>query len=130
MKIGHFILLKATLIVAMICIVASAPVAAPLNNNNGASNSSTVQCCHKNSDHPSAEAIAACHASSSKPATSKAAPAKKSVLDAEALESPFSFFKDYNPSSGDRDESDILPQASAIIITVKTLVAALLSTII
>jgi hypothetical protein len=52
---------------------------------------------------------------------------QKSVLDAEALESPFSFFKDM--SSSEEEESEMSAKSGAIVLALKALAATLLSTI-
>ncbi|EJF09620.1 hypothetical protein [Pontibacter sp. BAB1700] len=53
---------------------------------------------------------------------------QKSVLDADALDSPFSFFKDL--TSSDEDESsDVTVKSSTVILALKALAATLLSTI-
>ncbi|GAB3824762.1 hypothetical protein [Pontibacter rugosus] len=54
-------------------------------------------------------------------------PRDKSVLDAEVLESPLSYFR--NAFNSDEDETDA-SRSGAVMITVKALVATLLSTVI
>jgi hypothetical protein len=51
----------------------------------------------------------------------------KSVLDADVLENPFSFFKD--AATSDEDESDLNVKPSTVILALKALAATLLSTI-
>lgn len=59
-----------------------------------------------------------------------AAPQKqhKSVLDAEALERPLSYFKDV--ASSEDEEADIDVRSGAVVLALKALIATLLSTII
>ena len=54
-------------------------------------------------------------------------PRDKSVLDAEVLESPLSYFR--NAFNSDEDETEA-SRSGAVMITVKALVATLLSTVI
>ncbi|MFD3002930.1 hypothetical protein ACFS7Z_21365 [Pontibacter toksunensis] len=54
-------------------------------------------------------------------------PRDKSVLDAEVLESPIGYFK--NAFSSEEDSSEAAPSSNAVMLTVKALVATLLSTI-
>jgi len=54
-------------------------------------------------------------------------PASKSVLDTEVLDSPIAYFK--NAFSSEEDETDVTPSTGAVMVTVKALVATLLSTI-
>ncbi len=60
-----------------------------------------------------------------KPSTPKK---QKSVLDADVLESPFSFFKDLSSGSED-DDTDVTVKSSAVVLALKALAATLLSTI-
>lgn len=61
-----------------------------------------------------------------KPATAKAR--DKSVLDADILESPLSYFKEaFTPDEEDKDNED---NTATMVNTVKALVATLLSTVI
>jgi len=57
-------------------------------------------------------------------------PVQKSVFDAEVLESPLSYFKNAFSPDEDDDSSDLTSHSSTIVITIKALVASLLSTII
>lgn len=54
-------------------------------------------------------------------------PRDKSVLDAEVLESPIGYLK--NAFSSEEDSADAAPSSNAVMLTVKALVATLLSTI-
>lgn len=55
-------------------------------------------------------------------------PRERSVLDAEVLESPLAYFRD--AFSSEEDESDAASGASAVVVTLKALIATLLSTVI
>ncbi len=80
---------------------------------------------------PDTSSLEACQTKSVKPSKATAKPGQKSVLDAEALESPISFFKDMLSSNEeeDNDKAAASPAGPALI-AVKGLVATLLSTII
>ncbi|MCP2043052.1 hypothetical protein [Pontibacter sp. HSC-36F09] len=55
---------------------------------------------------------------------------QKSVLDADMLESPLSFFKDLSSGSEEEEESsDLTVRSSTIVLALKALAATLLSTI-
>ncbi|TXK51991.1 hypothetical protein FVR03_02610 [Pontibacter qinzhouensis] len=75
--------------------------------------------------------LEACHerlATCSKPAAKSQ---QRSVLDAEALESPITYFKDMMASDADNDDDKATAAPAApLLIAVKGLVATLLSTII
>ncbi|MFD2246809.1 hypothetical protein [Pontibacter ruber] len=86
------------------------------------------------SEIPAAEATIAIPDAEQKTAATIAAspqdtPKQKSVLDAEVLESPISLLKDAFTSS-EEDESEVTTQPSTLVLTVKALIATLLSTII
>lgn len=97
----------------------TAPLAADPNNG-AASTQSTVE--------STTAPAAATPADKSTDKTAVATPKKqKSVLDAESLESPLSFFRDI--TSPDEDDSDITVKPGAMMLALKALVATLLSTI-
>lgn len=135
MKFRQFFRIVVLMMIAMFCIIASAPIAAPLDPNDSADkhgaaiqkNGNAASCCQYSSQTELRDGTAACQASAkqeaAKPAASKTN--GKSVLDAEVLESPFSFFKDYSSP----DNSDAAPQPNAIMMMAKALAAILLSTI-
>jgi hypothetical protein len=54
-------------------------------------------------------------------------PRDKSLLDAEVLASPIAYLR--NAFSSEEDESEVSPDSSVVVITVKALIATLLSTI-
>ncbi|MHC2993000.1 hypothetical protein OB13_15955 [Pontibacter sp. HJ8] len=62
------------------------------------------------------------------PATAAPQKQHKSVLDAEALESPLSYFKD--AASSEEEETEMAVRSGVIMQALKALVATLLSTII
>lgn len=106
----------------LLCMVL-VPAAQANTNNNG--NSAATQ-------HTEAQQATPVVAPGNAPATKakpKAAtqPRQKSVLDAEVLESPFEYFR--NAFSSEEDEADVAPNSGTVMITVKALVATLLSTI-
>ncbi|WP_299990071.1 hypothetical protein [uncultured Pontibacter sp.] len=96
--------------------VTATPNAAHLNNGNSTAEATTVIAPNTNS--PAAT-------NATEPATPKK---QKSVLDADALDSPFSFFKDLSGSDED-DSSDVTVKSSTVILALKALAATLLSTI-
>lgn len=58
-------------------------------------------------------------------------PSQKSVLDADMLERPLSFFKNsFSPEEEDDDNDAMFSHSTTIVIAVKALIASLLSTII
>ncbi|PRY14926.1 hypothetical protein CLV24_103165 [Pontibacter ummariensis] len=102
------------------------PAALANGNNNG--NSATVSA----SATPQVSPLATedTKASKATPATKVAPkPKEKSVLDAEVLESPMEYFKKAF-SSDEEGGADTAPNSGAAMMTVKALVAMLLSTII
>lgn len=109
--------IAASLSAFMLLGVGTAPRAAELHN--GTATSQTVL--EQTNEAPAA----------ANPTTATAQPAtqkkQKSILDAEALESPFSFFKDM--SSSEEDESEMNVRPSTMILALKALAATLLSTI-
>lgn len=98
--------------------VTSAPEA---QANNGTS-TATVQ-------KPAVETPATTNNPNKKQTKAAKKPSQKSVLDADMLEKPLSFFKNAF-SAEDDDDSDLLSHSNAIMITIKALIASLLSTII
>lgn len=109
--------ISASLSAFMLLGVATTPRAAELHN--GTATSQTVV--QQTSEAP---ATAAPTNATAQPATQKK---QKSILDAEVLESPFSFFRDM--SSSEEDESEMSAKSSAVVLALKALAATLLSTI-
>jgi hypothetical protein len=97
---------------ALMLLGTTMPNAAQLQNGNAPTQTTVV-----------AEAPAT-NTAASKPAAPKK---QKSVLDADVLESPFSFFKDM--SGSDEDESEVNVKPSAVVLALKALAATLLSTV-
>ncbi|WP_266203547.1 hypothetical protein [Pontibacter kalidii] len=63
-----------------------------------------------------------------KPKVASTKPRERSVLDAEVLESPLAYFRDAFSSEG--EESDTAAGSNAVVVTLKALIATLLSTVI
>ncbi|OKL40886.1 hypothetical protein A3841_13650 [Pontibacter flavimaris] len=63
-----------------------------------------------------------------KPKATTTKPRERSVLDAEVLESPLAYFRDAFSSEG--EESDTATGSNAVVVTLKALIATLLSTVI
>ena len=106
------IYVKASLAALLLLGVTTTPNAAQLQNGNPSAQTTAV------ADAP------ATNASTAKPIAPKK---QKSILDADALESPFSFFKDM--SGSDEDESEMNVKPSTVVLALKALAATLLSTI-
>ncbi|MBD1397361.1 hypothetical protein H9Q13_09310 [Pontibacter sp. JH31] len=105
--------LSAFLLVGLV----STPCAAVLHNGSDTSQAAVEQT-------KETSAIASPKNTTAQPAPQKK---QKSILDAEALESPFSFFKDM--SSSEEEESEMSAKSGAIVLALKVLAATLLSTI-
>lgn len=108
----------ASLSAFMLLGVATTPHAAELHDGTATSQAIVEQKTNE------ASATASTKTATAQPATQKK---QKSVLDAEALESPFSFFTDM--SSSEEDESEVSAKSSAMVLALKALAATLLSTI-
>ncbi|MDO6390814.1 hypothetical protein Q4E40_11800 [Pontibacter sp. BT731] len=93
------------------------PSAANLNNGKATAEATTVGA-------PGASTTAS--TDDTKPATPKK---QKSVLDADVLESPLSFFNDLSSGSEEEESSDLTVKSSTIVLALKALAATLLSTI-
>ena len=104
----------------MLLGLVTAPHAAELHNG-CAANQAAVE--------PTKAPVATVSADNTANTTSPAQEKKqKSVLDAEALESPLSLFKDI--TSSDEEESEMSVKPGVMVMALKALVATLLSTII
>ncbi|MFT2011197.1 hypothetical protein ACMA1I_21180 [Pontibacter sp. 13R65] len=80
---------------------------------------------------PATCVLESCETKKTGPCTkSTARPEQKSVLDAEALESPITFFKDMMSTDSEEEDRSATSPAGPVLIAVKGLVATLLSTII
>lgn len=112
LKSWKSISVTASLAALLLLGVTTTPNAAQLQNGNASSQTTMA------TDAP------ATNTTTAKPATTQK---QKSVLDADVLESPFSFFKDM--SSADEDESEVNVRPSAVVLALKALAATLLSTI-
>ena len=108
--------------VIVLCLVV-VPCAQANTNNNG---SSTPAATHQTSPQPTAAAAPdGTKTTKAKPKATK--PASKSVLDDEVLDSPIAYFRD--AFSAEEENLDATPSSGAVMMTVKALVATLLSTI-
>lgn len=109
-------------VVILLCIIV-VPTAQANSNGNG---SATVQ--QQTVQQNSTVAVSTEDQMNSKPKAKVAAkPRDKSVLDAEVLASPIAYFR--NAFTSEEDDSAAAPNSGAVMITVKALVATLLSTI-
>lgn len=107
--------------IALLCMIVMPTTQAHASNGNGNNGSTTTAAPQQAPEQQKASATKAT------PAKKTTKPREKSVLDSEVLESPISYFRDAF-SSGE-DESDTASRSSAVVITVKTLIATLLSTV-
>ncbi|MBX0334363.1 hypothetical protein K3G39_14060 [Pontibacter sp. HSC-14F20] len=99
--------------------VTTTPNAADLNNGNTTPEATTIVAPEANTNPlPLTDEI--------KPLAPKK---EKSVLDADVLESPLSFFKDLSSRSEEEESSDLTVKSSTIVLALKALAATLLSTI-
>lgn len=122
--------------VLLLCMIVVPAAQANTGSNGGASTASTEGTGSNGSatvtasaQHTNGQSVAT--AATNDPAKGKqkvsTKPRDKSVLDAEVLESPIGYFK--NAFSSEEDSTDAAPSSNAVMLTVKALVAALLSTI-
>ena len=105
----------------MLLGLATAPHAAELHNGCTTNQAAVVEA----TTVPVATASVDNTANTASPAPEKK---QKSVLDAEALESPLSLFKDI--TTNDEEESEMSVKPGMMVMALKALVATLLSTII
>lgn len=110
----------AAIIVLCLAIVPSAQ--ANTNNNGSSTTTATQQTSTRNTASAAPDGT---KPSKAKPKATK--PASKSVLDDEMLANPISYFRD--AFSSEEDNADATPSSGAVMMTVKALVATLLSTI-
>ncbi|WP_299758703.1 hypothetical protein [uncultured Pontibacter sp.] len=108
--------------VLLLCMLVMPATQAHAENSNNGSSATTIQQQHV---QPTTEQKAA--ANNPKPKATSVKPREKSALDAEVLESPLAYFRDAFTSG--EDESDTASGAGVVIITLKALVATLLSTV-
>lgn len=102
--------------------VTTTPNAADLNNGEATAQATTVEA----TAVVAPDTNAAATTDDAKPSTPKK---QKSVLDADVLESPLSFFKDLSSGSEEEESSDMTVKSSTIVLALKALAATLLSTI-
>ena len=103
--------------VVVLCLVSVPFALASINNNDSASTTAATQ-----------QTQTATATDSTKPSEAKPKPANRSVLDDEMLDSPISYFREAF-SSEEEEKAGTAPGPDAVTITVKALVATLLSTI-
>lgn len=115
-KLCNSISVTASLAALLLFGAATAPGAAELQNGNASAQTTAVA--------TTDASVANSNASTAKSDTPKK---QKSILDADVLESPLSFFKDL--SASDDDDSEVNVKPSAIVLALKALAATLLSTI-
>lgn len=110
--------------VLLLCMIIVPTAQAGAFDNSGAATTATAQ---QTNGQSTATAVAGdTNPAKDKPKVSTR-PREKSVLDAEVLESPMAYFR--NAFSSEEDDSDAASSSGAIMITVKALIATLLSTI-
>lgn len=111
-------------LVVLLCLIVVPVAQANSNGNNNGTTAVQQQSVQQN-------AAVAVQTEDQKHAKSKAKvavkPSDKSVLDAEVLASPIAYFK--NAFASEEDDSDAAPTSNAVVITVKALIATVLSTI-
>lgn len=118
-SVREFIPMAAVIVLCLVIV----PCAQANTNNKG---SSTAVATHQTSPQTTVEAAPdGTKTTKAKPKATK--PASKSVLDDEMLDSPISYFRD--AFSSEEDNADATPSSGAVMMTVKALVAVLLSTI-
>ena len=120
-------------VVAVVLLCLSAMPFAQANGNGNGNNGTTTASVQQNTvpaqASPAATLTASAEATKAqkpKPKTT-VKPQNKSVLDTEILDSPIGYFK--KAFATEEDEADAASNNSAVMITVKALVATLLSTI-
>lgn len=106
--------------VLLLCMIVVPAAQANTGTNGGATVTASAQ--HTNGQ---TAAVSNDPAKGKQKASTK--PRDKSVLDAEVLESPIGYLK--NAFSSEEDSADAAPSSNAVMLTVKALVATLLSTI-
>lgn len=119
-QMREYLPMAAVLLLCMIIV----PAAQASTGNNGGAATATAQ----QAVVPSAAAVVSDDTDTAK-ARQKVStkPREKSILDTEVLESPMAYFR--NAFFSEEDSADSSSSSGAIMITVKALVATLLSTI-
>ncbi|AKD02750.1 hypothetical protein POKO110462_00450 [Pontibacter korlensis] len=119
-KVRDFLPMAAVLLLCMLVMPATQAYA---DNNNGSSaTTTTVQ---TQVVQPGQETKAGTDKARPKPTATK--PQDKSVLDSDVLESPLAYFRDaFTPEEEDSNDAS---GAGVIMITIKALIATLLSTV-
>lgn len=118
----EFLPIAAVILLCMIIV----PVA-QANDNSGATTAATVAQAAPQSTATTAAAADSPKTTKPKAKVAATKPRDKSVLDTEVLDSPISYFK--HAFSSEEDDASASSNNGAVVITVKALVATLLSTI-
>ncbi|WP_345160894.1 hypothetical protein [Pontibacter saemangeumensis] len=118
-QVREFIPMAALILLCLVIV----PTAQANTNGSATTTTATQQA---DTQPPAVDVPGGTKAAKAKP---KAAtkPASKSVLDEEVLDSPISYLR--NAFSSQEDGADAMPNSSPVMVTVKALVATLLSTI-
>ncbi|PTX22496.1 hypothetical protein C8N40_101320 [Pontibacter mucosus] len=122
-KVREFLPMAAVLLLCMLVMPATQAYAE--DTHNGATTTTVVTAEQQTQPQPGTVDKKSNAESPKKPATSK--PQDKSVLDAEVLESPLAYFR--NAFTPEDEESDAATGTSAVVVTIKALIATLLSTV-
>jgi hypothetical protein len=112
--------------ILLLCMVIMPTTQAYAETNNGTS--ATTQQVMQDATAPQAVTAQGTTPDKEKPKATTTKPRERSVLDAEVLESPLAYFRDAFSSDG--DESDSATGSNAVVVTLKALIATLLSTVI
>ena len=120
-KVREFFPMAAILLLCMLVMPATQAYAE--DTHNGAATTVTAE--QQTQPQPGTVDKKSTAESPKKPATSK--PRDKSVLDAEVLESPLAYFR--NAFTPEDEEADSATGTSAVVVTIKALIATLLSTV-
>ncbi|MBC5994059.1 hypothetical protein [Pontibacter cellulosilyticus] len=125
--VREFLPIAAILLLCLIVV----PVAQANGNGNGnGSNGATTATVQQNTTPATTTTAASAETAKvakAKPKAPATKPQNKSVLDTEVLDSPIGYFK--KAFTSEEDEADATANNGAVMITVKALIATLLSTI-
>lgn len=117
--VREFVPMAAVIVLCLVIV----PSAQASTGNNGSNTTTTAT--------QQTQTTAAAATDGTKPQKAKpeatTRPASKSVLDDEVLDSPISYFRE--AFSSEKEDTDAAPSSDAVTMTVKALVATLLSTI-
>ncbi|MCX2740640.1 hypothetical protein [Pontibacter anaerobius] len=119
-KVRDFLPMVALLLLCMLVMPATQAYA-EVNHNGSSATVQQQQQVQQTQEHKATTG-------KTKPKTATTKPHEKSVLDADVLESPLAYFRD--AFSSEEEESDTATGTSAVVVTLKALIATLLSTVI